>query len=460
MEKKLKNGWDYIKISGTPWERGKQHGQLLAERICESIDNQAKIMYLETGMDWEYFRSNAVKLWGQKICTQDYKEYYEEMDGIAHGIQSVMDRLISWEDILTWNAFEELVDYWFPTVAQDAYRDMTRDGNNKIPHNAMTGKHFMTGSPDRCSAFIATGSYTKNGKIVVAHNSFVPFEMASPMNVIIDLTTEKGERLVMQSQPGMIHSMSDFYISSKGLVITETTIGGFCAYDANGIPEFIRIRKAAQEAESLEEFCSIFWEGNTGGYSCTWLVGDIKKQEIMQYEAGCKFYNCQILDDGYFVGFNAPQDVRIRNFECSNTGYTDIRRHQGARQVRLPQLMEQYKGQIDAEIAQSILADHYDVYLGKDNNPCSRTVCSHYELDPREYMSQPGRPVPFRPQGAIDGKVTTSEMAENMQLLARFGSSCGRAFDADTFFKAHPQFDYLKEFIESRPTQPWTNFPD
>ncbi len=457
-----KNGWDYIQISGTPEERGRQHGRLLAQRICDSIDKQAKIMYLGTGMKWDYFKSNALKMWEQKIQAKDYEEYFKEMQGIAEGVQSVINCNLTWEDIFTWNAYEELMDYWFPTVAQEVYQSMAQDGiaQDQTVRNAITGKHFMAGSPDRCSAFIATGTYTKDGKIVVAHNSFVPFELASALNVIIDITTEKGERLIMQSQPGMIHSMSDFYISSNGLVVTETTIGGFCAYHSDGIPECIRIRKAAQEAKSLQEFCDIFWEGNTGGYACTWLVGDISTQQIMQYEAGCKFYNQQILDDGFFVGFNAPQDVRIRNFECSNTGFTDIRRHQGARQVRLPQLMKQYKGIIDEKIAQKILADHYDVYLQKEDNPCSRTVCSHYELDAREYMSQPGRPVPFRPQGAVDGKVTTSDMAKRMELLAIFGSSCGRAFDADAFFEKHPQFDYLSEFIESRPEQPWTVFPN
>ena len=74
------------------------------------------------------------------------------------------------------------------------------------------------------------------------------------------------------------------------------------------------------------------------------------------------------------------------NLECSNTGFYDIRRHSGARRVRLTQLMKEYKGKLDVEIGQKILADHYDVYLNKIN-PCSRTCCSHYNLDDRAFMS-------------------------------------------------------------------------
>ena len=75
---------------------------------------------------------------------------------------------------------------------------------------------------------------------------------------------------------------------------------------------------------------------------------------------------------------------QIRNLECNNSGMYDIRRHQGARHVRLEELMDKHKGKINIEIAKEIIADHYDVYLLKDDNPCSRTVCSHYDLDAQE----------------------------------------------------------------------------
>jgi hypothetical protein len=142
-------------------------------------------------------------------------------------------------------------------------------------------------------------------------------------------------------------------------------------------------------------------------------------------ELGLKFYDWQVKTDGYFVGFNAPTDPRIRNFETSNGGFADIRRHQGARQVRLHDLMKAYKGQLDAYAAQSILADHYDVYQKMNTGGNSRTICAHYNLDKREYMSQAGRPVPYQPNGAVDGMAITAELAENMQVLGRWGSSCG-----------------------------------
>jgi hypothetical protein len=120
--------------------------------------------------------------------------------------------------------------------------------------------------------------------------------------------------------------------------------------------------------------------------------------------------------------------------------------------------MEGNKGKIDLELAKILIADHYDVYLKKSDNPCSRTVCSHYDLDGREYMSQADRPLPYQPRGAMDGFVVDSEMAKNMKICGRWGSSCGIPFDADNFFDEHRQWITQKPYISSRPTQPWTEF--
>jgi len=143
--------------------------------------------------------------------------------------------------------------------------------------------------------------------------------------------------------------------------------------------------------------------------------------------------------------------------ECGNNGFFDIRRHQGARHVRLSELLDKHKGTINIEVAKDIIADHHDVYLNKVN-PCSRTVCSHYDLDPREYMSQADRPPPFKPQGAVDGIVCDTAMAKNMGFAARFGSSCGTAFNKDDFCKKHRQWSMFAPYLKDRPSQPWTDF--
>lgn len=464
------NGWIYVKISGNAKTRGKQYGELIAEEILESVSEAKQLIVLHTGVDWDFFKKDKISVlstWKKHLMEGQYKEFYQEMEGMVQGVKANKEACAKYpdlnldvNDLILWNGFEELTDYWFPTVADQVYAKLEGD-HPKAVATHKTFKSFNEGAGDHCSAFIATGSYTADGKIVMAHNSFTPFEDGNHMNIIVEIVPNKGNHIIMQSQPGYIHSMTDFYEAKcengHHLMVTETTIGGFNAYDSAGVPEFVRIRYAVQYADSLDSFVDLFWKNNNGGYANTWLVGDTATNEIMRFEGGLKFYKVDKTADGYFAGFNAPLDPRIQNFECSNSGFADIRRHQGARQVRIPQLMEQYKGKVDNEIAKKILADHYDVYLKKEN-PCSRTICSHYELDDRMYMSQPGRPLPFQPRGAMDGMTASAYEIDRLALWARIGSSCGMPFVAEDFLKEHPQFEYLRPFLKDRPSQPWTKF--
>jgi hypothetical protein len=267
---------------------------------------------------------------------------------------------------------------------------------------------------------------------------------------------ERGNHILMQTAPCYIWSGTDFFITSAGIMGTETTIGGFNRYKISS-PISCRIREAMQYGHNLDDYIEILKKDNSGDYANTWLLGDIRTKEIMAIELGLKYIDVKRSKNGFFIGCNVAFHPQIRNLECSDTGYCDIRRHQGARQVRLPDLLNKHQGKINTEIAKEIISDHYDVYLQKEN-PCSRSVCSHYELDAREYMSDPSRPKPFAPRGAIDGAVCSSEMARNMQFEMRYGNSCGTSFRVNDFCERHPQWQNMEPYLQDRPSQPWTVF--
>ncbi len=388
-----KNGWAYLHIEGEPHERGYQHGYLLAPEIAEILRSVRHLTYQETGKEWEYYVDAAERM----LVKHTDQEYLDEIRGIADGAQAAGTD-VSWQEVLAWNGYEELVWYWWP--------------------NELAGKYAQA-DKDRCSAFIATGSATRDGKVVMAHNSWDDYWAGQFFNVILDIEPTQGHRMFMQSVPGRVASMTDFFVTDAGLMGTETTIGGFGEYDPTGAPEFSRVRKAMQYADTLDGFVQTMEEKNSGGYANSWLLADANSGEIMRFELGLQYEGVERTKDGYFVGFNAPVDVQIRNLETSGSGYFDIRTAMGARRVRLTQLMEEYHGKIDVQVAQQILADHYDVYLKKEN-PSSRTVEGHYELDALEYW--PER-MPFTPHGAVDGKVMDSDMAADLSFWARWGNS-------------------------------------
>ena len=63
----------------------------------------------------------------------------------------------------------------------------------------------------------------------------------------------------------------------------------------------------------------------------------------------------------------------------------------------------------------------------------------------------------YLPVGTVDGKVIDTRMARQMSFSARWGSSCGTAFDAAKFLAEHPQFDWTRDILLSRPSHPWTD---
>jgi hypothetical protein len=431
-----RDGWTYLHIEGDAGRRGHQHGTLLHAEIGRIIAHMKYLTLQNTGKEWFYFVAAAVELWSSRVSS----EIIEEIKGIAAGA-SEAGTPVSWQDVLCWNGYMELTGYWYPTVA-------ARDRYAPVP-----------GAASRCSAFIARGGRTATGRIVVAHNSWDNFETGQFWNLIIDLKPSTGHRVLFQSAPGLVQSNTDFFVTSAGLIGTETTMGGFNVYNDKGMPEFARIRQAMQYGDTLDDYVRILTTDNSGGYANSWLFGNIRSNDIMRLELGLRYWNVEVNPAcDYFIGFNAALDPRIRNLECSNTGFADIRRHQGARQVRLAQLMDEHSGLITTDVARTILADHYDVYLNRADNPCSRTVDGHYWLDAREFMSQADRPLPFQPRGTFDGKTCDSAMAEKMTFDARWGNSSGLPFDADAFLARHRQWEYLRGYLDSRPSRPWTRF--
>jgi hypothetical protein len=434
-----KNGWTYISIKGKPKERGYAYGYLCAKEFIK-IQTMLKFFMMESyGESWDFFIENISNDF-KKMTQDEFPELYEEMEGItdgcnANGCKTTMDEIITWNFYLS-------IPYWYSLLS------------NKISDNRI-GKEG--GAKDKCSAFIAVGDWTEDGKIVCAHNSFADFIDGQYVKVVLDLNPEKGHRFIMQTFPCMIWSGTDFFVTAKGIIGTETTIGGFFPYEKK-FPIGYRIRKAMQYGNTLDEYCEILLHENSGDYASSWLFGDINTNEILRIELGLKYHNIERTKNGFFIGFNSTYDEKIRNLEVINSGFYDIRRHQGARLVRLSDLMDEHKGKLNIDVAKKIIADHYDVYLKKDDNPCSRTVCSHYDLDAREYMSQETRPKPFSPHGALDGIVCDTKMAKNMSFSGRFGNSCGTPFVADKFFKEHRQYEKFAPYIFDRPSQQWTDF--
>jgi len=425
-----KEGWIFFHIEGTPEERGFQHGYLLAPEIKESLRIMRAMWYYQTAIDWTWLVQQTNRIFTLKV---DY-ENIAEIDGIVAGLKAAGINS-SRDEIVTCNAYMEIILYWWPTV------------KDKISPNSP--EPIKQG----CSSFIATGKMTTDGGIVLGHNTMIEYIFPAA-NIILDISPEKGHRILMQSFAGLIHSGTDFFVTNAGLVGSETTMGGFFPFDENGVPEFARMRHATQYASTIDEWCEMMKLGNNGGYANAWLIGDINTNEIARFELGLKYVGFEKKKDGYFTGSNVTENLQILRFE-TKINENDIKNTAIARRVRWKQLMKESEGKVNIDLAKKFVADHYDSYLNKAE-PDSRTLCSHGELDPD--IKTPGLDMPFYPWGAVDAKVLDSKMAKQMSFSAKWGSACDISFDAKTFLELHPQYDWTTGLLKDRPMRKWTIF--
>ncbi len=425
--------WIYVHLQGPPSTIGYQHGYLLAKEIEDGFKT---IQYRDTHRtkrDWDFFRKVARETLWPKIDD----EYRQELQGIVDGLNSAGVKLDLW-DIVALNAFEEVPDYYVPLLDE---KQKTAAAPKLV-------------APGNCSAFVATGSWTRDKQIVIAHNNWTNYPVGARWRVMFDIVPQKGARILMDGFPGVIASDDDFGITSNGLMITETTITGFKGFDPTGKPEFVRARKAMQYANSIDEYVSIMLDGNNGGYANDWLIGDRKTGEIARFELGLKHHRVWRTKDGYFVGSNFPSDPELikdeTNFDVRNEGSSP-----NARQKRWEDLMRIYKGKIDVDMAQKFLGDHWDSYMNREDAN-ERTLCGHNELSPRgipewEYG-------PFMAGGTVQGKATNATLAKQMTLRARHGHNCGQDFKAAEYLKAHPEYQWEKPVLIDMIAGPWAEF--
>jgi len=431
FRKPAQNGWIFVHLEGKPIDIGYQHGYLLAPEIHDA----EKVVVLEQTRegknDWKFFRNAARDMMWPHI----EPEYREELQGISEGLQARGVKLDLW-DVVALNAFCEW-GYYIKELEQK--------------HHAGTSASLAL--PEHCSAFVATGSYTKDGKVIIAHNDWTSYLDGARWIIIFDIVPVHGQRFLMDGFPGAIHSADDFGINSAGIMITETTISHFSGFDPNGIPEFVRARKAMQYAASIDDFGRLMKAGNNGGYANTWLVADRKTNEIASLELGLKNATLLRKTDGYFVGSNFPADPKLVKEE-TNFNVKDMAESANARHVRWDQLMAQYKGKIDVAAAQRFLADHYDTFERKEDAD-ERTLCGHIELSPRGVGQwQP----PYGAAGAVQNKVADATMAEHMSFSAAAGHSCGLNFKSAEYLHEHSGFSWEKPLLRDMDAYPWTTF--
>jgi hypothetical protein len=420
------NGWHYLNLVGSPLERGYQHGYYMAKEIKNFID-RANLWSSHTfGKGWSFFKQSAKKLYMSKIPG----EYREEIEGVARGANARGIRL-DYVDVLALNGFWDTVSYIF-------YLSSKQLGSRAIPQPG-------------CSAFIATGSATKNREIVIAHNEWYAYLIDESANVFAHVVPEEGCELWLQMRPGFIASGIDFMINSAGLMVTSTSITGVTTFNPTGVPWFVRLREATQYSRHIDSWVKTMIKDNNGGLSNQYMIGDYKTGQIALFELATFSQHVEKKTEGYFMGSNLAYDSEIRKETAFD--YNDMSASPCSRNAELRQILQRHTGQIDVELAKRVLANHYDTSSDADK-PSARTLCGHVELDEKGWLDYGWGP--YYPGGTVDAKVTSSSLVRKGASWIKWGKPCGTDFFAKQYLERNSKYQWQSKYLTDLISYPWT----
>ena len=380
-------GWIYLHIEGSPYERGYQHGHLMAREIPEYLARCAAD--LGSKEQWDQYRTTANALFLRGFD----REIMEEMSGIADGASDAgakwRDRRIDLIDILVANVTVELGE--LSSAVSTTATGLEGLSLDKPAYAA--GKRDLV--LEHCSAFAATGSATRDGKMVIGHVTWWSLTLSEQTNVMLDIKPATGHRMLIQSYPGGIESGTDWYQNDAGVVLTETTINQ-TPFNVQGTPVAFRARMAIQYGGNIDEVVKQLGTRNNGLYTNEWLIGDAKNNEIAMYELGTnktKLWRSSKNEwfggtPGFYWGDNNAKDlaVLLENYPDPKGKPDYIPYTPGPRDLAWQNLYQSHVGQIDEQFA----------FLAF-------------------------RTAPLVSSSTMDAKVATADMANRMMVWAEIG---------------------------------------
>jgi hypothetical protein len=421
------HGWKFVYVEGDARNRGFMHGQALHEELSQLMEMFVATLKDNNNVSLGEYLDLCNRL-ARKQFDESCKEWREELEGMVEGALS-KGVVINVDFLFGINMYLGVDPFFDPKLNKLGFRS----------------KQTKPRASDHCSAFIATGDATRDGKIVMAHNTHCEYIWAPFSNVIQYVKPARGCAFIMQTGPGLLSSNMDWFICESGIVGCETTIAGITYLPEYGIPYFCRIRECMQYGKTLDDYERIMCKDNAGDYPCGWMFGDLNTNEIMLLELGKTVSAVRRTHSGVFYGANFAHDPELREKETDNDAEMhDLKYSLGARNVRLDWLLnKEYWGKLDVRTAKKVISDHYDVFHNRVRKG-ARSICKH-----TEYENQKLHTPAFYPFGAIDGKVVAADMAKKLAFWGRWGSSCGRVFNVSRKYrKKHP-------YVPAFKNEPW-----
>jgi outer membrane protein assembly factor BamB len=341
---------------------------------------------------WNFCTKYSYKFYKDKY--DDYPEYKDEMQGIADGVASrgskIFGRNVTYKDILTCNEMYEFLS----KITQGKFRrgihplltffkNLVEVEPSFSQMNAMdfVSDFYYPSGNHKCNGFTATGNATTDGQIVFTNSMWSSdkafmwwwsYYITFRWNLILDINPSQGNRVIMASAPSYIWSDHDYYQNDAGIVLLETTCQQGL-WDNRGLPLAIRVRRAIQYGNSIDDVMKFLKYRNDGCMNAVWLIGDAKTSEIARFELGYRNSWYNITTNGFHWSANNPFNRRVRLekfhlveyikqviskifFKSTSYMYFTLNYFPAARDIKYKELGDKFYGDIDIDVVKQIMA--------------------------------------------------------------------------------------------------------
>lgn len=280
----------------------------------------------------------------------------------------------------------------------------------------------MSVRKDKCSALV---KLRPNGDLFFGHATWDSYAMMVRSLKFYDLDLLGLERFSMSfsSSPGLLSSVDDFYITSRGLAVMETTNGQYTPeldllVTSESVLSWMRSAIATTLAHNATDWATLFSYENSGTYNNQWMALEFNRSQpvLIVLEQSPGFVEVHdksdhLMREGYWASFNVPAFSTTYN----RTGFQHRKPHSNfdlATCARGRMFAAKQSGVRSLEDLQRVLR-----YNDFSRDPMSNgNAC--VAIAERCDLNTGGK---WKLNGAVDAKVTTRELAANLTFYAQFG---------------------------------------
>jgi isopenicillin-N N-acyltransferase-like protein len=320
-------------LTGGSFERGKQHGEMFADRIRNNVDIYFH-RFEKQGIPQADATEKALDF--LSIIEGAKPEYVAEMEGIAEGSDVPMEHVA-------------LMNVRYEVMYSDFAQQTGGDSNS--PADA---------SPDGCTTFGVAPSITCDGRTYIGQNWDWIAPIAANL-VITDVRRDERPNAVGITEAGLATIRKGVNEHGIGFVTNGLVTPGDGENNERK-PYMVRCREI-QDAERLDEAIGAV-VGESRACSTNFLIGHANG-EMIDIEAAPETANYLYPTDGYLTHTN-----HFENRQKVESKFERVIPHSLVRKPRMERLFSRCSGDVDDETLKEIFRDHF-------NYPAS--ICHHVD---------------------------------------------------------------------------------